>query len=78
MLPDFKSGRAFLNEKQEKVSFQNINVGYTDGIRYCTYDFAKPADIYSLSGTLLRKNATSTDGLKAGVYIINGNKYIKK
>ena len=68
----------FVSDSREKVSFQSVNSGYTDGIRYSTYDFTQPADIYSPSGILLRKNATTDAGLKAGVYIINGTKYIKK
>ena len=68
----------FVSDSDEKVSFSNANSGYTDGIRYAAYDFHQSADIYSTSGVLLRKNATSTDGLKSGVYIINGNKYLKK
>ena len=34
--------------------------------------FAKPCDIYSISGTLMRKNANSLNGLEKGVYIIDG------
>ena len=38
----------------------------------------QPHDIYSLGGVLVRKNALTTDGLPAGVYIINGKKFIVK
>ena len=69
---------AFVSSAMEMVLFQGVGSGYTDGIRGLTYDFSTPADIYSPSGILLRKDATSADGLKSGVYIINGNKYIKK
>lgn len=31
-------------------------------------------DIYNISGQLVRKNATSTEGLPKGIYIINGKK----
>ena len=71
-------GATFVSDNRERVSFQNVNSEHTDGIRYASYDFARPADIYSTSGALLKKNATSADGLKAGVYVVNGNKYLKK
>ena len=35
-------------------------------------------DIYSLDGKLIRKNATSLNGLKKGLYIMNGKKYLIK
>ena len=37
-----------------------------------------PADIYSIGGQLIRRQATDTDGLPAGIYIINGKKLIVK
>lgn len=37
-----------------------------------------PSDVYSISGVLLRANATGLDGLGSGMYIINGKKIIKK
>ncbi len=33
-----------------------------------------PSDIYSVSGQLVRRNATTTKGLAAGMYIVNGKK----
>ncbi|MBQ8283185.1 MAG: leucine-rich repeat domain-containing protein [Paraprevotella sp.] len=35
-------------------------------------------DIYDMSGRMVRKGATTTDGLKAGLYIINGRKVLVK
>ena len=35
-------------------------------------------NVYSLSGTLIRRNATSTDGLPRGVYIIGNRKVFVK
>ena len=35
-------------------------------------------DIYDMSGRMVRKAATTTDGLKAGLYIINGKKILVK
>lgn len=37
-----------------------------------------PADIYDIHGRLIRTQATSLDGLKKGVYIINNHKAIKQ
>ena len=46
-------------------------------------DIVKNADtvngnVYNLSGQLIRRNATSLDGLAAGVYVINGKKIVVK
>ena len=38
----------------------------------------KPADIYTLGGKLVKKNATTTEGLPRGTYIVNGQKIIIK
>ena len=35
-------------------------------------------DVYDLSGRLVRRQAESLDGLKSGVYIVNGKKYMVK
>ncbi len=35
-------------------------------------------NIYNVSGQLVRQNATSTDGLAKGIYIVGGKKYIVK
>lgn len=35
-----------------------------------------PADIYDVHGRLVRKGATSFDGLSKGIYIVNNQKYI--
>mgnify|MGYP007002652677 FL=1 len=37
-----------------------------------TVDAAKAANIYSIDGKLVKANATSTEDLAKGVYIING------
>ena len=36
----------------------------------------QPVDIYTLDGVLVRSQATSAEGLKAGVYVVNGTKAI--
>ena len=35
-----------------------------------------PADIYSVSGQLVRKHATGLDGLPRGIYIVGGQKIV--
>lgn len=37
---------------------------------------SQPADVYSLSGVLVRKGATSLQGLPKGVYVVNGRKQV--
>ena len=36
------------------------------------------ADIYDLSGRMVKKDATTTDGLMKGVYLVNGKKVVLK
>ncbi len=37
---------------------------------------AAPADVYTTDGRMVRRQATSLDGLKKGVYIVNGRKEV--
>lgn len=41
-------------------------------------DAAKAGNVYSIDGKLVKANATTTEGLAKGVYIINGKKYVVK
>jgi hypothetical protein len=63
-----------------KADFADVNIKVTvtsaSGINEITID--NPADVYDLQGNKVRSNATSTDGLSKGVYIINGQKVIVK
>ena len=52
--------------------------GETTGINDVNADTKKTADIYSADGRLVKKNATSLDGLDGGIYIMNGKKYVVK
>ena len=36
----------------------------------------KPTNVYTITGALIRKNATSLDGLPYGIYIVNGKKVL--
>ena len=38
----------------------------------------KPFAVYSVDGRLVRRDATSLDGLPKGIYIAKGNKYVVK
>jgi len=38
---------------------------------------AGPADVYNLSGILVKRNATTLEGLPHGVYIVRGHKVVK-
>lgn len=48
------------------------------GIKQMELSNDKPATIYDLNGNIVRKNATTTNGLRSGVYIINNKKVIVK
>lgn len=54
--------------------------GDTTGIDTITTDKLAPmgGNVYSISGQLVRSNATTLEGLSRGVYIVNGKKYIVK
>ena len=59
----------------EGLLFLKVSTGI-QGIT--TGDFQRPTDIYDLNGALVRKQATSTNGLPAGIYVIQGKKvYVK-
>ena len=51
--------------------------GIVDGIdAIMAANGGKPFDIYSVSGQLVRRGATSAEGLRPGVYIVNGRKLV--
>lgn len=43
-----------------------------------TDTWTEPSDVYSLTGVLLRRGATTLHGLPSGVYVVNGRKRIVK
>jgi hypothetical protein len=53
---------------------------YTVGVEDVTMDSDsnKPFNIYTTTGVLVKQNATSTEGLPAGIYISNGRKIVVK
>ena len=57
----------------------NINLdGNATGIENIEQNQADIYDIYNLQGQLIRKNATSLNGLAKGIYIVNGKKVMVK
>ena len=66
------------NSTEHKTASKTFNVTATTAINEIEISNEKPATIYDLKGNTVRKNATSTEGLNAGVYIINGAKVIVK
>ena len=60
---------------QGESAFSNT-VSMSAGISDVISD-ERPANVYSVSGILLRSNATSLDGLPRGVYIVGGVKVVK-
>ncbi len=57
-----------------------ISVLFDDpsGVRDITTAAPKTFNVYSLSGQIIRRNATSLQGLTRGIYIVNGKKYLVK
>jgi len=66
----------FITAGQMEKWFSPLRRG-TTGISV-TAKQAERMDIYSTDGRLIRKQAESTDGLKKGLYIINGRKVVVK
>ena len=54
-----------------------LTVTEPDGIRE-VISTVQPADVYTVTGLLLRRNATTLEGLSKGVYVVNGKKIIVK
>lgn len=61
--------------KSIKFSFDSETTGINEVNKA---NSAKQNNIYSIDGKLVKRNATSTQGLAKGVYIINGKKQIVK
>ena len=67
----------FVDSDIQMFAFQNASTE-TTGISEASVNLSSSTDIYSVSGILMRKNATTTDNLPKGMYIINGKKMIVK
>lgn len=66
----------FILEAVEVDEAGNISGGTTVGIDSLFNETAH--DVYSLSGVLVRKQATNLNGLAKGVYVVNGQKVLVK
>ena len=66
----------FVTEDQTETWFDPIQSWMTTELR--TIEITKTNDIYSLDGRLVRKTTNDQAGMKKGIYIKNGNKYIVK
>lgn len=55
-----------------------VNATVVDGISAVSIGAGKPADVYTIDGVLVRAKATTLNGLRQGVYVINGNKVVVK
>ena len=62
-----------VDEDENLVRFNDVSNLGTTGIEGIVSEM-KPADIYTLGGKLVKKNATTMKGLPQGTYIVNGQK----
>jgi len=65
-----------IDADRQECYFAPVSTGEATLIERVSYSLSQPADIYSVSGAMVRKQATSLKGLAKGVYFINGNKII--
>lgn len=74
-----KATRAYFTKSGNQPAMININLdGNATGIENIEQNQADIYDVYSLQGQLIRKNATSLNGLAKGIYIVNGKKVMVK
>ena len=64
----------FVTEDLARKQFEAI-YSQTTGIKNLDVS-NNPEDVYSLDGRLVKKSATSLQGLPKGVYIVNGQKKV--
>ena len=63
----------------DKTATCTVTVKKADGIENSgAEDNTWPADIYDITGRMVKKNATSTNDLEKGIYLIKGKKVIIK
>lgn len=85
---DFWGPKAYMDDKRLVVGGRSMLLSRVREIRFFIdteiADEVKPvevpevADVYSMDGRLVRKNAASLEGLPKGLYIMNGKKMIVK
>ncbi len=67
----------FVDTTEEAVAYETAMLS-TTGVMTVGSAFDSPFDIFSVDGTLVKKDATSMLGLAKGVYVVNGKKVIVK
>ena len=85
---DFWGPKAYMEDKRLVIGGRSMLLSRVREIRFFidteVIDEVKPvevpevADIYSLDGRLVRKNAASTEDLPKGLYIMSGKKMVVK
>jgi hypothetical protein len=85
---DFLGPKAYMEDKRLVIGGRSMLLSRVREIRFFidteVIDEVKPvevpevADIYSLDGRLVRKNAASTEDLPKGLYIMSGKKMVVK
>ena len=66
------NAKALLENWLKEINYDDISSGIAD----ITYDTDKLFTVYNFSGVRLLSDATSTNGLPDGIYIINGKKTV--
>ena len=67
----------FVDSEENEVSLGGTSFSDTTAIKEIN-STVKPADVYSVTGKLVKKGTISFEGLPAGIYIVNGQKIIIK
>lgn len=71
--------RGETHEADVPCIIDNIRVTDATGVSDINADATLwPADVYSIDGRLVRRQAQSLDGLASGIYIVKGKKLLKK
>ena len=73
-----KAMQFFVNNEEIENTFNgttDIKGSYTEEDNNL---FSVPCNIYAIDGKLVRPNATTTEGLPKGIYIVNHKKLIVK
>lgn len=68
------SNALLIDAQENEVRFGAVTSGEPTDIEGVVVSEQKPADIYTLSGKLVRKSADTLQGLPQGTYIVNGQK----
>ena len=68
----------FINAEMREFKVAAAVSGEATDISELQDGFRQPVNIYSIGGTLIKKNANSAEYLPQGIYLINGKKYIKR